>query len=74
MDTRRLHDPVKTRIESREASERGRYMRVELLVNPRRSARRAGKVEQMSRGLCQPAATHFVMTSGKHLFELEPAL
>ena len=28
----------------------------------------------MSRGLCLPAATHLGITSGKHLFDLEPAL
>ena len=28
----------------------------------------------MSRGLCLPAATHLGSTSGKHLFDLEPAL
>ena len=49
-------------------------MRLAPLVNLRRSARRTGKLDQMSRGLCLPAATHLGSTSGKHLFGLEPAL
>ena len=36
--------------------------------------RRTDKLVQMSRELCPPAATHLGITSGKHLFGLEPAL
>ena len=66
--------PVKTRCEKLEALELSRYMRVTLLVNLRRLARRTDKLDQMSRELCLPAATHLGMTSGEHLFDLEPAL
>ena len=74
MVARRLHVPVKTRCETREAFKLSRYMRLTLLVNLRRSARRTDKLDQMSRGLCPPAATHLGITSGKHLFDLEPTL
>ena len=47
-------------------------MRLAQIVNLRRSARRTDKLYQMSRGLCLPAATHLMITSGKHLFDLEP--
>ena len=49
-------------------------MRVSRLVNPCRSARRTGKVDEISRGLCLPAPTHLVLTPYEHLLELEPAL
>ena len=49
-------------------------MRLTLLVNLRRSARRTDKLDQMPRALCLPAATHLGIASGKHLFDLEPAL
>ena len=74
MVARRLHLPVKTRCEKLEALELSRYMRLTLLVNLRRSARRTDKVDQMSRALCPPAATHLGIASGEHLFDLEPAL
>ena len=47
---------------------------ITLLVNPRRLARRAGKLDQMSRGLSPPVAKHLGSTSDKHLFDLEPTL
>ena len=75
--TRHVRGPVQVRWETRKALERGRYTsyhHVTLLVNPRRSTRRAGKVDQMARGLCLPASTHLIFTSGKHLFNLEPTL
>ena len=71
MVTRRLHVLVITRCEMREALKLSRYMRVTLLVNLRRLVRRADKLDQMSGGLCLPAATHLGSTSGKHLFNLE---
>ena len=40
MATRRLHDPVLIRLESREALERGRYQRIKRLANRRTSRRR----------------------------------
>ena len=49
-------------------------MRKTLLVNLRRLARRTDKLDQMSRGLCLPAATHLGITSGKHLLDLEHTL
>ena len=49
-------------------------MRLTLLVNLCRSARRTDKVDQVTRALCPPAATHLGITSGKHLFGLEPSL
>ena len=73
MVARRLHVAVKTRCEKLEALELSRYLRLTLLVNLRRLARRTDKLDQMSRGLCLPAATHLGMTSGEHLFDLEPA-
>ena len=66
------HVPVKTRCEKLEASKHSRYMRLTLLVNLRRLARRTDRLDQMSRGLCLPAATHLGIASGKHLFDLEP--
>ena len=48
-------------------------MRVTLIVNPRRSAGRAGKVEHVPRALCLVTTTHLTFTSGKHLFMLERA-
>ena len=74
MVARRLQVPVKTRCEKLEALKPSRYMRLTLLVNLRRSARRTDKVDQVSRALCPPAATHLGIASGKHLFDLEPAL
>ena len=59
---------------TREALKHSRYMRLTRLGNLRRSARRTDKLDQMSRGLCLPAATHLGSTSGKRLFGLEPAL
>ena len=44
-----------------------------LLVNLRRLAGRAGKVEHVPRALCLVATTHLTFTSGKHLFMLERA-
>ena len=49
-------------------------MRRTTLVNQRRSARRADKVDEMSRGTCEPASMHLLFTSGAHLFELERSL
>ena len=66
--------PVKTACKTRNALERGRYLRKTALVNLRRSARRTDKLHQMSRGLCLPAATHLGITSGKHLLDLEHTL
>ena len=66
--------PVFIRCQTRKALERGRYMRPTLLANLRRPARRAGKVDKVSRGLCPPAVTHLAITSGKHPFDPEPAL
>ena len=74
MVARRLHLPVKTRYEKLEALKPSRYMRLTLLVNLRRSARRTDKLDQVSRALCPPAATHLGIASGKHLFDLEPTL
>ena len=48
-------------------------MRVTLIVNLRRLAGRAGKVEHVPRALCLVATTHLTFTSGKHLFMLERA-
>ena len=73
MVARRLQVPVKTRCEKLEALKPSRYLRVTLLVNLRTTARRTDKLDQMSRGLCLPAATHLGIASGKHLFDLEPA-
>ena len=49
-------------------------MRRTTLVNQRRSARRADKVDEMSRGTCETASMHLLSTSGAHLFELERSL
>ena len=49
-------------------------MRPKRLANPRRLARRAGKVDQMSRGPCPPSAMHRVITPSDHPFDPEPAL
>ena len=70
----RLHVAVKVRSRTRKAFERERYHRPERLVNRRRSARRSNKVDEMSGALRLSATTHLVMTSGKPLLELEPAL
>ena len=70
----RLHVAVQVRCKTRKALKHRRYRRLALLVNLRRSARRTDKVDQVSRALCPPAATHLGITSGKHLFDLEPAL
>ena len=74
MVARRLHVPVKTRHEKLEAFKHSRYMRLTLLVNLRKVARRTDKVDQLTRGLCPPAATHLGISSGKHLFDLEHTL
>ena len=37
-------------------------------------SKQASKVDQMARGLCLPASTHLIFTSGEHLFNLEPTL
>ena len=74
MVARRRYLPVQTRLESREAFKHSWYMRLTLLVNLRRLARRTDKLDQMSRGVCPPAATHLGITSGKHLFDLELTL
>ena len=70
--TRRAQGPVLVRCKTREALKHSRYLRAALLVNLRRLARRTDKLDQMSRGLCLPAATHLGIASGKHLFDLEP--
>ena len=70
----RLHVAVKTRYETREALNHRRYMRLTLLVNLRRLASQAGKVDQFSHALYLTGATHLAFTSGKPLFELEPSL
>ena len=70
---RRRYVAVKTRVESREASERGRYLRAELLANLRRSARRAGKVEHIQRALCLIVTTHLRCMPSEHPFMLELA-
>ena len=72
--TPRGYVPVKTRCQTRKALERGRYMRPTLIANLRRPARRAGKVDKVSRGLCPPAVTHLVITPSEHPFDPEPAL
>ena len=48
-------------------------MRLTLIVNLRRLAGRAGKVEHVPRALCLVTTTHLTFTSGKHLFMLERA-
>lgn len=48
-----------------------RDTRPPLHTNHRRPARRAGKVDQMSRGLCLPASTHLIFTSGFGLLWLQ---
>ena len=48
--------PSRSDEKRRKALERGRYLRPTLLVNPRRSTRRADKVDQMVRRLCLPAS------------------
>ena len=74
MVARRLHVPVKTRCEKLEAFKHSRYIRLTLLVNLRRLARRTDKLDQMSRGLYPPPATHLALTFAKHLFEVESSL
>ena len=58
MVTLRLRDPVKIRRRSRKALENARDLRVTRLVNPRRSAGRADKVDKMSRGHTMSAGQH----------------
>ena len=70
----RLHVFVKVRSRSRQAFDREWYRRREPIVNLRTSARRAGKVDQMSSGLRLVATKHRGLSSGKHLLELEPSL
>ena len=72
MVTHRLHVPVQVQCKTREALKHRRYLRKTHLVNMRRLARRTDKLDQISRGLCLPAATHLGIASGKHLFDLEP--
>ena len=68
----RDHVPIQTRFETREALERGRYLRAELLVNLRRSAHRAGKVEQHARVLGLLGTTHlsFIPSEQPSVLEL----
>ena len=75
-DTRTLRARVvvKVRSNTREALERERYTGPALIVNLRSLARRTDKLYQMSRGVCPPAAIYLRITSGEHLFDLEPAL
>ena len=70
----RRYVPVKVRSRSRQAFDREWYRRREPIVNRRRSARRTGKVDEMSRGLRLVAATHLVLTSGEHLLKVQLAL
>ena len=65
-----LQVPVKTRFESRNAFDLSRYMRVRLLVNLRRSTRRAGKVEHKSRALRLTGTAHLRFMPSKHPFML----
>ena len=74
MVARRLQVPIQVRSRSRKAFEIGRDHRPERLVNRRRSTRRSDRVDEMSGALRLSATTHLVMTSGKPLLELEPAL
>ena len=71
--TCRLRAPVKTRCETREAFQHSRYMRPTTLVNQRRSTRRAGKVEHMSRAIGLTSATHLRYMHSEHPFMLELA-
>ena len=50
----------------------GRDLRAALLVNPRRSTRRADKVDQMARGLCLPASKHLIFTSAGRVHTSAP--
>ena len=68
--THRLRVPVLVRCK-RKALERGRYMHKSLLVNSRRSAHQAGKVEHMSRALALAALTHLIIMPSEHPFMLE---
>ena len=70
MVAQRGHVPIQTRIESREALERGRYMRAKRLVNLRRSTRRAGKVEDVTRALRLMGTTHLSFMPSEHPFML----
>ena len=73
--TCRLRAPVKTRCETREAFQHSRYMRPTTLVNLRRSTRRAGKVEHMSRAIGLTSATHLrYMHSGHPLIHARASL
>ena len=71
--TRRRYIPIQTRCETHKAFELSRYMRAKLLVNPRRSTPRAGKVEHMSRALALVALTHLSYMHSEHPFMLELA-
>ena len=71
--THRLQGPVQVRCKTRKAFEHSRYMRVTALVNLRRSTRRAGKFEQMSRALALVALTHLRYMHSEHPFMLELA-
>ena len=61
------------RSETRKALEHSRYIRSTLLVNPAIRQVEPVKVYQVERRLLDPAATMHDFTSGKRLFELEPA-
>ena len=74
MVARRLHVAVKVRSRTHKAFEHEWSRRRTLLVNQRRSSRRAGEVDEKSRALRLLATTHLGMTSGEHPLELEPAL
>ena len=74
LETLRGQVPIFVRCQKRKALERGMYRRPKLLANLRRSARRAGKVNKVSRDLCQPASKRLTFTSSEHLFDPEPAL
>ena len=70
---RRLQGPIKTRCKTREAFQHSRYMRPTTLVNLRRSTRRAGKVEQMSRAIGLTPTTHLSYMPSEHPFMLDLA-
>ena len=75
MLARRVHVPIQTRFESRNALKHSSmYLRITRHTNHRRQARRAGKVDQVTRGVCPPAATHLAFTSDEPLLHLEPTL
>ena len=70
----RVHIPKQTRFESHNALKHSMYLRITRHTNHRRQARRAGKVDQVTRGVCLPAATHLAFISGEPLLHLEPTL